>query len=142
MNGQEVINLIGENIKKIRLSKKISGRALANKVGISPGYLVDIEKGNRKNPSQEILEKLAKALDVNVVDFYDKPVLTDKDKKAINKDLNEVMQEFRDGTDGTAYYNGVPLKENDLDLIESAMKIALEQIKIKNKEQYNPNKKK
>ncbi|MGM9978752.1 MAG: helix-turn-helix domain-containing protein [Clostridium sp.] len=134
--------MIGENIKKIRLSKKISGRALANKVGISPGYLVDIEKGNRKNPSQEILEKLAKALDVNVVDFYDKPVLTDKDKKDINKDLNEVMQEFRDGTDGTAYYNGIPLEENDLDLIESAMKIALEQIKIKNKEKYNPNKNK
>lgn len=44
------------------------------------------------------------------------------------------MEEFREGTDGTAYYNGQELAEEDLDLIESAMKIALEQIKIKNNE--------
>nr|DAW30953.1 MAG TPA: Helix-turn-helix XRE-family like protein [Caudoviricetes sp.] len=110
--------------------------------GITNSYISAIENGRKKNPSTEILEKLAKALNVNVVDFYDKPVLTDRDKKDINKDLNEVMQEFRDGTDGTAYYNGIPLEESDLDLIESAMKIALEQIKIKNKEKYNPDKNK
>ena len=50
------------------------------------------------------------------------------------------MDEFRDGTDGIAYYNGQELDENDLDLIESAMKIALEQIKIKNKDKYTPKK--
>ncbi|MFQ9546424.1 MAG: helix-turn-helix domain-containing protein [Clostridium sp.] len=134
--------MLGENIRKIRLSKKFSMTKVSNLSGIPTSYISNIENGKRTNPSQETLEKLAKALDVNVVDFYDKPTLTDKDKKAINKDLNEVMQEFRDGTDGTAYYNGVPLEENDLDLIESAMKIALEQIKIKNKEKYNPNKNK
>ena len=134
--------MLGENIRKIRLSKKFSMTKVSNLSGIPTSYISNIENGKRTNPSQETLEKLAKALDVNVVDFYDKPVLTDKDKKAINKDLNEVMQEFRDGTDGTAYYNGIPLEESDLDLIESAMKIALEQIKIKNKEKYNPNKNK
>ena len=50
------------------------------------------------------------------------------------------MDEFREGTDGTAYYNGQQLDESDLDLIESAMKIALEQIKIKNKEKFTPKK--
>ena len=134
--------MIGEKLKKIRKAKKITLKQLEKIKGISNNYISDLENGRRVNPSIEKLEKLAKALDVNVVDFYDKPVLTDKDKKAINKDLSEVMQEFRDGTDGTAYYNGVPLEENDLDLIESAMKIALEQIKIKNKEKYNPNKNK
>lgn len=134
--------MIGEKLKKIRKAKKITLKQLEEITGISNSYISDLENGRRVNPSVEKLEKLAKALGVNVVDFYDKPVLTDKDKKDINKDLNEVMQEFRDGTDGTAYYNGVPLEENDLDLIESAMKIALEQIKIKNKEKYNPNKNK
>ena len=134
--------MIGEKLKKIRKAKKITLKQLEKITGISNSYISDLENGRRVNPSIEKLEKLAKALDVNVVDFYDKPTLTDKDKKAINKDLSEVMQEFRDGTDGTAYYNGVPLEENDLDLIESAMKIALEQIKIKNKEKYNPNKNK
>lgn len=134
--------MIGEKLKKIRKAKKITLKQLEEITGISNSYISDLENGRRVNPSVEKLEKLAKALGVNVVDFYDKPVLTDKDKKDINKDLNEVMQEFRDGTDGTAYYNGIPLEESDLDLIESAMKIALEQIKIKNKEKYNPNKKK
>lgn len=134
--------MIGEKLKKIRKAKKITLKQLEEITGISNSYISDLENGRRVNPSVEKLEKLAKALDVNVVDFYDKPVLTDKDKKYINKDLNEVMQEFRDGTDGTAYYNGIPLEESDLDLIESAMKIALEQIKIKNKEKYNPNKNK
>lgn len=134
--------MIGEKLKKIRKAKKITLKQLEEITGISNSYISDLENGRRVNPSVEKLEKLAKALGVNVVDFYDKPVLTDKDKKDINKDLNEVMQEFRDGTDGTAYYNGIPLEESDLDLIESAMKIALEQIKIKNKEKYNPNKNK
>lgn len=134
--------MVGENLKRIRKTKKMTLKQLEEITGITNSYISAIENGRKKNPSTEILEKLAKALDVNVVDFYDKPVLTDKDKKDINKDLNEVMQEFRDGTDGTAYYNGIPLEESDLDLIESAMKIALEQIKIKNKEKYNPNKKK
>lgn len=134
--------MLGENIRKIRLSKSMTIKNIADATGLTVGYISNVERGAKGNPTQEVLQKIAKALDVNVVDFYDKPVLTDKDKKDINKDLNEVMQEFRDGTDGTAYYNGVPLEENDLDLIESAMKIALEQIKIKNKEKYNPNKKK
>ena len=134
--------MIGEKLKKIRKAKKITLKQLEEITGISNSYISDLENGRRVNPSVEKLEKLAKALGVNVVDFYDKPVLTDKDKKDINKDLNEAMQEFRDGTDGTAYYNGIPLEESDLDLIESAMKMALEQIKIKNKEKYNPNKNK
>ncbi|MBS6600600.1 MAG: helix-turn-helix domain-containing protein [Clostridium sp.] len=134
--------MVGENLKRIRKTKKMTLKQLEEITGITNSYISAIENGRKKNPSTEILEKLAKALNVNVVDFYDKPVLTDRDKKDINKDLNEVMQEFRDGTDGTAYYNGIPLEESDLDLIESAMKIALEQIKIKNKEKYNPNKNK
>lgn len=134
--------MLGENIRKIRLAKNLSMIKLEALSGVKSSYISNLENGKKVNPSQETLEKLAKALGVNVVDFYDKPVLTDKDKKDINKDLNEVMQEFRDGTDGTAYYNGIPLEESDLDLIESAMKIALEQIKIKNKEKYNPNKNK
>jgi len=134
--------VVGENLKRIRKTKKMTLKQLEEITGITNSYISAIENGRKKNPSTEILEKLAKALNVNVVDFYDKPVLTDRDKKDINKDLNEVMQEFRDGTDGTAYYNGIPLEESDLDLIESAMKIALEQIKIKNKEKYNPNKNK
>ena len=132
-----------ENIKSKRLELNMTLEELANKVGISR------QTGNNKNPSSNTLSKLAETLDVPVTDFFEEKAetekekneqLNDKDKKSIDKDLNNIMQEFREGTDGTAYYNGVELEESDLDLIESAMKIALEQIKIKNKEKYTPKK--
>lgn len=66
--------------------------------------------------------------------------LTEKDKKNIQKDLREIMDEYREQTDGTKYYNGVELQDEDFDFIETAMNVALEQIKLKNKKKYTPNK--
>ena len=39
--------LFGLNLRKIRLEKGVTLRALAAKMGIAPAYLCDIEKGNR-----------------------------------------------------------------------------------------------
>ena len=100
-----------------------------------------IEK-NRTAPGRKTLIKIADFFGVTV-DYLltdDESELNEKDKKSITKDLKKLMDEFREGTDGIAYYNGQELDENDLDLIESAMKIALEQIKIKNKDKYTPKK--
>ena len=117
-----------------------------NKTGISISFISDIEN-KRRNPSIDNLKVLAKALNTSVSELLGEnsnsieiESLNEKDKKSINKDLKILMDEFRKGTDGTAYYNGQELDENDLDLIESAMKIALEQIKIKNKEKFTPKK--
>ena len=138
-----------EFLIKIMNEKNITAYTLANKSHVAQSTLSTILTGNNKNPSSNTLSKLAEALGVPVTDFFEEKAetekekneqLNDKDKKSIDKDLNNIMQEFREGTDGTAYYNGVELEESDLDLIESAMKIALEQIKIKNKEKYTPKK--
>lgn len=132
---------IGERIRELRKQNKLTQVELAKKSNISRSYLADIEK-NRYNASLETLKSIANSLGVStsflIEDSND--TLNSKDKKSINKDLKIMMDEFREGTDGTAYYNGQELSEDDLDLIESAMKIALEQIKIKNKEKYTPNK--
>jgi Predicted transcriptional regulators len=66
--------------------------------------------------------------------------LTEKDKKSIQKDLKNLMDEFREQKDGSKYYNGVELKDEDFDYLELAMQVALEKIKVKNKEKYTPNK--
>lgn len=135
---------IGERIKSLRKQNKLTQVELAKKSNISRSYLADIEN-DRYNPSLETLKALSNSLNANLSDLvsgeneFDNN-LNQRDKKAINNDLKNLMDEFRSGTDGTAYYNGHALDENDLDLIESAMKIALEQIKIKNKEKYTPNK--
>ena len=132
-----------ENIKSKRLELNMTLEELANKVGISRQTIQRYESGVISNIPSDKIEKLAEALECSpafLMGWDQKDQLNEKDKKSIDKDLNNIMQEFREGTDGTAYYNGVELEESDLDLIESAMKIALEQIKIKNKEKYTPKK--
>ena len=135
---------IGERIKILRKERKLTQVELAKKSNISRSYLTDIEN-NRYNPSVETLKAIANSLEVKLSDILSDEVkqnnsLNDRDKKSITNDLKKLMDDFRSGTDGTAYYNGQELDNDDLDLIESAMKIALEQIKIKNKEKYTPKK--
>lgn len=50
------------NLKKIRQEKNMTIRDLAEKSGVSIGYICHLERGTRKNPTIEVIEKLAKAL--------------------------------------------------------------------------------
>ncbi|EDT79092.1 helix-turn-helix transcriptional regulator [Clostridium perfringens] len=52
----------GEYINKKRLEKGMSLRELAGKIGISPSYLSDIEKGRRNAPNNEKIEKISEVL--------------------------------------------------------------------------------
>lgn len=64
----------GEYVKEKRMEKGISLRQLASKIGISPSYMSDIEKGRRYAPDKEKLEQLQKLLFVNedeIQKFYD-----------------------------------------------------------------------
>ena len=51
----------GSFLREIRESRGISNRALANQIGIAPGYMNDIEKG-RRNPPPGRLERIAAVL--------------------------------------------------------------------------------
>lgn len=50
------------NLRKIRQAKNMTIRDLAEKSGVSIGYICHLERGTRKNPTIEVIEKLAKAL--------------------------------------------------------------------------------
>ena len=71
---------------------------------------------------------------------YNPNVITKKDEKSIQKDLKKIMDDFKSGQDGPAFYNGVELDEEELELIEQAMELALRSAKIKNKAKYTPKK--
>ena len=64
----------GEHVKQRRESLKMTMRDFAEKVQISPAYLCDIEKGNRK-PPVKYLEKIAEVLQITDAEelnaFYD-----------------------------------------------------------------------
>jgi len=60
-----------ENLRKIRLSKKISLLNLANAVEISHSHLYYIES-KRVIPSIDVIIKLAKALEINLKSLFGK----------------------------------------------------------------------
>ncbi|WP_338630605.1 helix-turn-helix transcriptional regulator [Clostridium baratii] len=75
--------MLGENIKKIRINKKLGLNKTAEKAGISGSYLSDIENGKKENPSINTLTKIADALEVPL------DQLTRKSAKTIIEDKLE-----------------------------------------------------
>ena len=55
---------LGENIKKIRIKKKLSQGAISRLLEVDKGYVSNIENG-KKNPTLATIEKLAVALGVS-----------------------------------------------------------------------------
>jgi transcriptional regulator with XRE-family HTH domain len=53
-------------IRKLREAQQMTQEQLAQKAGVTQGYIGHLERGLKKNPSLSILRKLAKALDVPV----------------------------------------------------------------------------
>lgn len=60
----------GLNVKIARIRSDKKQYEVANEVGISSQYLRLIEAGKAKNPSKEVMEKLAKSLDSTVSELF------------------------------------------------------------------------
>jgi transcriptional regulator with XRE-family HTH domain len=56
-------------LKTLREEKGLTQVDLANKAKVERTYIVKLESGDKKNPSLDILKKLAKALGVPVTDL-------------------------------------------------------------------------
>lgn len=137
-------NNIGLRIKKLLERENLSQRELANAIGSSESTISRYIQ-NKRVPYGDTLTRLAKAL--NTTSDYlltgkeetEQP-LNDRDKKDIEKDLKKIMDDFKSGESGPAFYDGVELDNDDLDKLEIAMRTALEIAKVKNKEKYTPKK--
>lgn len=60
---------LGDFIRQQRRAAQLSGRQLARLAGVSNPYLSQIERGLRR-PSAEILQQIAKALEISVEALY------------------------------------------------------------------------
>jgi len=61
------------SLNKLTITRKSKGMTiyeLSQKSGVSMGYICHLEKGSRKNPSKEIMEKIAKALGESVIEIF------------------------------------------------------------------------
>jgi transcriptional regulator with XRE-family HTH domain len=59
----DLLDRFAANVRRFRAKKKLSQKALADKIGISVSYVSMLERGQR-SPPLETIEKLAKALGV------------------------------------------------------------------------------
>ncbi len=107
-------------------------------------------KSGKSIPSTLTLQKIADYFGVRVdylltgVEEPEKKEspLTKRDERDIAKDLNNIMEKIKNGEDGPLHYNGEEIDPESLSLLEDAIKLSLKQLKIINKEKYNPNKNK
>jgi transcriptional regulator with XRE-family HTH domain len=63
---------LASNIRRLRVARRLSQESLAVDADIAPSFISQMENG-RRNPSIEVVERLAKALDVDLVDLLKKP---------------------------------------------------------------------
>lgn len=138
---------LADRLKELRKSKNLTQTDLGKILGVGK-TTISMYETNNSTPNDEIKLKIAELFDVSLdyllgkTDYkkFNPEKLTDRDKKDIQKDLKNIMDDFRNRKGDQKYYNGVELDDDGLDLMEAAMNIALEQIKIKNKKKYTPNK--
>ena len=60
---------IGKKIKQLRDARKLNVKQLAQLVECTPSLISQLERG-KTDPSISTLKKIARALDVNIVDFF------------------------------------------------------------------------
>ena len=96
------INDLGQNIRKLRLSKlsRIKpGRPLlqyelAEKAGIPASSLCNIEKGKYQNPTWEMLSKIAAGLDCDIADFFIKEIpVVSPSRIALTEMIDTIVKE-------------------------------------------------
>ena len=61
--------MIGEKIKFIRTEKGITGKELAEKAEVTPGYISQIER-NLISPSLSVLMRIAEVLEIPLVSLF------------------------------------------------------------------------
>lgn len=135
-------NIFAKRLRGEREKLGLKQKEMAIKLNIPPTTYNGYETGNRM-PALDVARDIADALNVTT-DFLlgrtDERTFTLRDEKSIQNDLKKIMEEFKTGKAGPAFYDGVEFESDELELIENAMETALKIAKLKNKEKYTPNK--
>ncbi len=117
-----------QKLKSLRTAKGLSVIELAEASGVSPPYIWQIEKGMKKNPSGEVLKRLAAGLGTTVAELLETSLAIPKEtlaevpsslrrlvrRKARQLDLREEDIEMLKGIN---FRGRQPDKEEDWELI-------------------------
>src|SRR3712207_5732718 len=89
---------IGARLKELRVKKNKSLQELADAVGASKAHIWEIERGGSKNPSMDLLTKLAEYFDVSVSYLVGEQPPTEEQEELIvlYRDLKELDEGDRE----------------------------------------------
>lgn len=59
------------NLREIRKLKRLTQAELAFRAGVTQPYIGALERGERKNPSMEVIRKIAKGLGVSLAQIIE-----------------------------------------------------------------------
>src|ERR1700730_802403 len=89
---------LGARLKELRIKKKQSLQDVADAVGASKAHIWELERGGTKNPSMDLLTKLAKFFDVSVSNLVgeEPPSEERADLIVLYRDLKDLDDKDRD----------------------------------------------
>lgn len=147
-----------DRIKELADSRNISLPALESALGFGNSTIV---KWDKSTPNAAKLQAVADYFDVTMdylmtgkeyatTDYIVNTPgvgetlieLNKRDERDIAKDLDRVMELLDSGEDGPVRFNGQQIDDNSRTLLRNAIELGLMQLKVENKELYNPNKNK
>lgn len=85
--------MFGKNIRKIREEKGYGINELSRISGVNASYISALERDEKKNPSVEILTKLANSLEVNINEIMKADSATHQDLEKWDKNCNQIKEE-------------------------------------------------
>ncbi len=87
---------ISERIAYLRTEKGFSVNHLADISGVSQSYLREIEMGNYKNPSVDILDAICDALGLSLREFFDPDIGTEDTGDLLRKEISQLSPSQRE----------------------------------------------
>lgn len=135
----------GERLKQLRLKKGLTQQEFADLMGVGRPTVAGYETRG-KQPDFEKLTWLSNFFNVSVdyllgqedINSPEKSQLTTKEKADIAKDLDEIKQQLLDSDE--LMFDGMPMDEESITKILSALEVGMEMVRKKNKEKYTPKK--
>lgn len=88
---------IGEKIRRLREKENITQNALANRAGVSPTYIYQLEQG-LKSPTVEYLGYICAGLNISLAEFFaeeqSEKNVAGRTTNALNEKQKRLLDEF------------------------------------------------
>lgn len=134
MDGLAFVQMVESELKRRGIPKE----QFYKESGISSATMSQWRK-RIYSPSSAAIKKIEEYLGIVFsIEHKDAPTLTEKDRRDIAKDLEDMMAHLE--SSGDLMFYGDPMSDEARESIRAAMKLGLEAAKLKNKELYTPKK--